>query len=231
MKKLIYTTLLTLPIISYAVAPEKHHTTAKKEATTNSTSAAASTATSPATQQLITLLRNLHTMQANFTETYYDTSGSASQKNTGQMALQHPGKFRWQTNSPSNQLLITDGQYVWIYNQDLKQASRTLLDPEQMTNPASLLSGSPDLLAQRFNVSSIPATSGNTVGFKLQPKKPNDLFQWIELHFNGNTLTQMRMSDNLGHLSQLDFSQVKMNGSLSSSLFTFTTPKGVDLIK
>lgn len=236
MKKLICSTLLTLPLITYAATtPEHHkhhHATATKAATSTTTLTAKPTIISPAAQQLINLLQKLHTMQANFIQTYYDSSGSASQKSRGQMALEHPGKFRWQTTSPMNQLLITDGKYVWMYNQDLKQASRTLLDPEQMTNPASLLSGSPELLAQRFNVFMIPNTnSSSNSSFKLQPKKPNDLFQWIELYFNGDTLVQMRMSDNLGHLSQLNFSDVKMNTALNAGLFGFITPKGVDLIK
>ena len=179
-------------------------------------------------QQLSQLLSSLHSMQANFTQTSYDSTGRVLQKNIGTMALMRPGKFRWSISSPSQQLIIADGNNVWVYDADLQQASKQNMNSTQNTNPASLLSGSTDSLQQRFDVT-LPDKKDSGQWFELKPKAKSDMFQWIQLHFQNGDLTQMTLSDNLGQQSTVEFTQVKNNVSLDSSLFQFKPPKGTDV--
>ncbi|MDB9687970.1 outer membrane lipoprotein chaperone LolA, partial [Acinetobacter baumannii] len=59
----------------------------------------------------------------------------------GSMKVERPGKFYWETVSPSKQTIVTSGKTVWIYDPDLQQAVRQSLDDQVADTPALLLSG------------------------------------------------------------------------------------------
>lgn len=177
--------------------------------------------------KLATALQGLATMQANFQQTSTDSYGKVLQKSVGSMALQRPGKFRWQTTSPNNQLILADGTYVWVYDTDLQQATRqTQNQTNRALNPAELLSGSITSLQQQFDIS-MP----NADKFILKPLDKKAMFKTIELDFQKGQLQRMRMIDNLGQTSLFNFSQIKVNQTLAPALFQFNPPKGTDIIK
>ncbi len=181
-------------------------------------------------EELASLLSSFHGMSAEFKQATSGGKGNPGQISTGRMALQRPGKFRWEVTQPNPQLLIADGHYLWIYDIDLEQATRQGLDSNNASSPASLLSGSVASLQNRFQVTRLSATA-NTTGFHLKPNSGNDMFQWIELYFTSGKLTKMLLRDNLGSLNTFTFSQVQINPALSASLFHFKPPKGVEVIK
>lgn len=179
--------------------------------------------------QLSSLLQKFTTMQANFTQSSYDNTGNLIQKSTGQMALQRPGKFRWDVQTPNKQLLVADGSYLWIYDIDLAQASKQQLKGAKTTNPATLISGSVDTIAQQFTVTTAKAKAGVSA-FNLVPNDKNSPFKSVELDFKNSALSGISIRDNLDQLTTINFSNVKTNLSLDSSLFQFKAPKGVDLV-
>lgn len=174
-------------------------------------------------------LTKLNTMQANFQQTSYDSTGKVLQQSSGTMAMARPGKFRWQSLTPNNQLIIADGRYIWVYDADLQQATRQTQQQNTPTfNPASLLSGSIASLQQQFSVKQ--TTQDNHQVFQLTPHNKNGFFQRIELFFQQEQLTKMQMTDNLGQSSVFTFSNVKLNSTLDQGLFQFKAPKGTDII-
>lgn len=179
-----------------------------------------------ASDDLTQLLSSFQSMSAQFQQVVFNSHGKALQRSSGQMALMRPGKFRWQVFKPNPQLLIANGRNLWIYDIDLSQATEQLLDKNNNNSPASLLSGSIADLENRFIVTRKTAQS-----FQLKPKSENDMFKWIELTFSHSKLTQMRLMDNLGSLTDFHFSQVNINPKLSPSLFQFKAPRGVEVIK
>jgi outer membrane lipoprotein carrier protein len=179
-----------------------------------------------ATMQLTTLLQNLHTMQANFAQVINDNNGNIVQQSSGRMALQRPGLFRWDTSQPNQQLIIADGKNIWIYDKDLAQITKQRQNTSANA-PGLLLSDSVDQLAKRFR---IEAMNNNPSAFKLIPVQ-RDLFQSVVLAFSPNgQLQQMILHDNLGQITQIDFTNVTVNNSLSANLFHFQPPPGVDVV-
>ena len=74
-----------------------------------------------ASADLAGLLNKVQSMKANFIQTVYDKRGKVTQKSSGRMALQRPGKFRWDVAKPMPQLIIANGTKLWIYDPDLEQ--------------------------------------------------------------------------------------------------------------
>lgn len=177
-----------------------------------------------ASKNLADLLTNVTGVQAQFKQTVSDNKGDVLQQTTGQMTLQRPGKFRWETQTPSKQLLVADGKKVWFYDIDLAQVS---VQKQQNTNhnsPAMLLSGSVTSIVRNFIITQ------QADSFTLKPITKSAFFSSVELDFQHDQLTGMQIADNLGQTTQIVFSHVKNNPDLSDDVFHFTPPKGVDVV-
>jgi outer membrane lipoprotein carrier protein len=183
-----------------------------------------------ASDQLIQLLDSIHSLQAHFVQTVQDTNNNQLQETIGQMSLQRPGKFRWQVQSPSKQLLIADGNKVWFYDMDLAQITVQKQQNTSKNSPAMLLSSSTESLAQDFSITQLPSPMTGKI-FQLMPKIKSDLFKSINLDFFKDQLSSMQMVDNFGQTTTINFDQVKTNLKLNQSLFHFAPPKGVDVIQ
>lgn len=172
------------------------------------------------------LLSNTKSMTANFSQT---TQGSA--RNTtfsGTASLQRPNKFRWETKSPAEQLIVANGSTMWVYDKDLAQATRQSTNNQVGDTPALLLSGNPQQIAKSFNVSQ-PNASKNY--YVLTPKSKNANFKDLSISFNGGRPVMMVLNDNLGQTTTISFSNVKLNSSIGADQFKFTPPAGVDVIE
>jgi outer membrane lipoprotein carrier protein len=168
--------------------------------------------------QLAQLLSNFNSMQANFVQS------TATQKTTGQMAMQRPGKFRWQVQKPSQQLIIADGSTLWIYDADLQQATKQKLNYQRSDNPAMLLSGSVENLQKNFIITKAAEW------FTLKPRSKHGMFQNIQLLFINGKLKIMYIIDNLGQHSVIKFSKVRINLKINPDLFKFKPGRGVDVV-
>lgn len=182
-------------------------------------------------EQLTSLLGNLKSMQATFNQTIYDGNGGVMQHSAGSMALERPGRFRWEIKTPNEQVIIADGEEIWNYDPGLQQAVEQPMGNSLGDTPAFLLTGSTDSIAKSFNIAQIPQHKAGQTAFKLTPKDQGALFQWVQLVFSNNQLTEMELQDNLGQQTMINFTDVKFNPSLNPTLFQFTPPKGVDVIR
>ncbi|MFU8797889.1 MAG: outer membrane lipoprotein chaperone LolA, partial [Gammaproteobacteria bacterium] len=170
----------------------------------------------------------LKTMRAQFSQQVKDSKGTIIQEVNGQMALQRPGRFRWDTQSTGQQI-VADGKKVWIYDSELQQVQIQKQDMDSVKSPAVLLSGSLQKLKNTFKITELTRKEAG-VWFELTPVYKDAPFQSVQLHFIKGRLENMRLSDAMGHTSYLTFSRVEMNRALSASLFKFRIPQGVDVV-
>ena len=184
---------------------------------------------SSALQALQDKLSSFQSMRANFQQALYTDKKEAVRKSSGKMAIQRPGKFRWDTQSPNQQVLVADGNLLWIYDVDLEQATQQNLDTTDSNSPALFLSGNVSDIPKRFNVSSENTEKG--IGFKLKAKSSDDMFQSITIFFEANKLSKMVVGTRIGQRSEFTFSAVELNPQFSQSTFHFKPPAGVDVLR
>ena len=193
-----------------------------------------------ATANLVKQLGGIHSLSANFEQTTKATSASkAPQKKglTGQhmnqtfkgvMKVARPGKFFWETTSPSKQTIVTSGKTVWIYDPDLQQAVRQSLDDQVANTPALLLSGNTNQIMQSYRVTQPDKTK---TYYTLLPKDRDGAFQSLTISFGANKAPSlMVLEDSLGQTTYVRFNNVKLNPSIAASTFNFAPPKGTDII-
>ena len=181
-----------------------------------------------AIDKLRQFLDGTKTLRAEFTQMVVAKNGKKSQQSTGVMSFSRPGKFRWQIEKPYSQLLVGDGQKVWIYDQDLRQVTVKKVDAALGSTPAALLVGS-NALEKNFTL----AEAGTREGLdwvEAIPKSPDSGFEKLQLGFEGNELKGMQLQDNFGQTTSLAFSRIEHNPSIAATQFRFTPPAGVDVI-
>jgi len=177
-----------------------------------------------AAQRLNKLLTNTKSMTANFTQT---TKGASSGTFKGSMSVQRPNNFRWETKSPSEQLIVANSSSMWVYDKDLEQATQQAVDSQVGNTPALLLSGDPSKIDKNFKITQPYATKNYYV---LYPKSSDASFKNLSVSFSGGKPVMMVLNDTLGQTTSIKFNGIKLNPSISSSQFKFTPPKGVDVI-
>ena len=182
-----------------------------------------------AVQRLTTLLNKAETISGRFSQLTLDGSGTQLQETSGEMALKRPGQFRWHTDAPMEQLLISNGQTIWLYDPDLEQVTIQKMDQRLTQTPALLLSGDVSKIAESFDITL--KEGGDVVDFILKPKAADSLFDTLRLSFRGGMLNDMQLIDNVGQRTNILFLGVKMNPPIAASQFTFEVPAGVDVIQ
>lgn len=192
----------------------------------------ASVAQAGAVDKLRHFLDTTKTLRAEFAQIVVAKNGKKPQQSTGMVMLSRPGKFRWQVEKPYEQLLVGDGQKVWMYDPDLRQVTVKKVDAALGSTPAALLVGDSsgkNTLEKNFTL----REAGEREGFEWVeaiPKSQDSGFEKLQLGFEGNQLKAMELSDNFGQTTSLVFKRLESNPSLASSLFRFTPPTGVDVI-
>lgn len=131
-----------------------------------------------AATNLNNLLKNVKSMTANFSQTTSGAGGKglskASRNFSGTMAVQRPNQFRWQIDGMASQLIVANGNTLWVYDKDLNQATKQSVSNQVGDTPALILSGDPSKIANSFNVTQ-PIASKNY--YVLYPKSGNANFK------------------------------------------------------
>jgi len=179
-------------------------------------------------ERLRTFTRDTQTARAQFTQTVTDKSGRETASARGEFLLSRPGKFRWSVDKPYRQLLVGDGQKVWIFDEDLNQVIVRRVGDALGATPAALLSGNQDV-ERAFEWKELPMRDGLD-WLSATPRAKESTFNEIRLGFDVRGLAALELLDAFGQKSTVRFLNIDRNPKLDADLFRFVPPKGADVI-
>ena len=143
--------------------------------------------------------------------------------------------MRWDYTVP-NQKLISDGHTLWYYQPEEKQV--LVSDISKMIKektPLAFLAGEGNLGRDftLLNLNESASQKEDHYMVELAPKEPLVSLTKLVLTVDKKTYTvlQTDVFDGLGNVTRTRFTDIKTNGGLSNSLFHFTIPPGVDVLK
>jgi outer membrane lipoprotein carrier protein len=179
-------------------------------------------------QQLDAFLTNLTTLQADFVQTLEQPDDDQAYTSSGVFYLKRPGRLRWEYKTPSEQLIVADGNRIWLYDIELEQVSHRSQQAALVGTPAQLLSDKAPI-AEHFEIRDMGESDGlNWV--ELLPKDKESQFSSVRLGLEEGMLRRMEMIDNFAQTTRFVFDNVKRNPDLDDALFKFEPPPMIDLI-
>ncbi len=179
--------------------------------------------------QLRVFLAETRTLDAAFVQERVGEQGAAPERATGRLRLARPGRFRWDYETPYEQLILADGERLWIYDPDLAQATVRPQAEALGNSPARLLSGGLDLDAH-FAIVETRAPDGGVDWVEVRPLGGEEEFSRVRFGFVGTRLVSMVMNDNLGFETVINFNKLEINTDIDSNIFAFRPPPGVDVL-
>ena len=190
--------------------------------------AANAVARADAVDTLRDFIRDVKTGRAQFTQVVTSPDGLKKKSSSGSFEFARPNRFRFAYAKPFEQLIVGDGQKVWIYDADLNQASSRKFSSALGATPAALLAGG--ALDKDFDLAALPARDGLEWA-QATPKQKDGAFKSVALGFKGRELAVLDIHDAFGQHSVLTFSQYATGMGFAEDAFRFTPPKGADVIE
>jgi outer membrane lipoprotein carrier protein len=181
-----------------------------------------------ALDRLDQFMNGTKTARGEFEQRIVARDGKVLQESQGTLAFSRPGKFRWSYAKPYPQLIVGDGAKVWIYDEDLNQVTVRKLDLALGSTPAALLAGNNEAL-KAFELKDA-GTKDGLEWVEAVPRDRDSNFERIRMGFGPGGLDAMQLTDSFGQTTTLRFTRLERNPQLEPSLFSFTPPKGADVI-
>ncbi len=172
-------------------------------------------------------LENTQTLEASFQQTLRTHDGEVLQHTDGKFYLDRPGKFRWNYRSPYEQIIVSDGVRVWIYDVELQQVTVQKQAAGLPASPMALLEDS-STLHQSFSVSPLDEHDG-VYRLKLESKTKESDFAEIIVGLDAKGLRFMQLHDQFEQVTDIIFSDIVTNTRLAKEIFEFIPPEGVDV--
>jgi outer membrane lipoprotein carrier protein len=186
------------------------------------------TAQATAIERFKTFVRTTQSARADFEQNVVDRAGKPVQKANGTFVFQRPGKFRWVYAKPADQVIVGDGERVWIHDRDLNQVTVRKLSKALGSTPAALLAGSGDIEAA-FELAEAGMRDG-LEWLEAKPKEREAGFERVRMGFSASGLQAMELVDHFGQTTRLRFTNLTRNPKLDADEFRFTPPKGADVL-
>jgi outer membrane lipoprotein carrier protein len=181
-----------------------------------------------AVDQLHDFLKNTRTLKAEFSQAVIARNGRKPQQSSGVVAIARPGKLRWEILKPYPQLVVGDGERIWIHDPELQQVTMRKAGQAIGGSPAALLSGNNDL-EKNFTLKEAGDSEG-MAWVEATPKVGDSGFESVRLGFAGNDLKAMELQDSFGQTTLIRFTKIERNPALPAATFKFTPPAGADVI-
>lgn len=173
-------------------------------------------------------LRGTQSARAAFEQQVFDRERRLVQAAKGTFAFLRPGRFRWTTSQPYEQVIVGDGERVWIHDPDLNQVTVRRMAQALGSTPAALLAGSADV-ERAFTF----ADGGRADGLEwleATPREKEAGFERIRLGLGAQGVEAMELFDHFGQTTVLRFTAIVRNPPLEPGAFRFVPPKGADVL-
>jgi outer membrane lipoprotein carrier protein len=173
-------------------------------------------------------LTDVQALEAGFRQRVVDSRQLVIEETTGTVAMQRPGRFRWNYQQPFERVIASDGDRIWLYEADLEQVTIRPLSAGIGDTPAALLTGKVSVL-DRFRVEKAWNEEDLEL-VRLVPRSADADFAGVTLGFDGRVLRRLVLDDRLGQQTRVDLTDVRVNPALAPGLFRFVPPPGADVI-
>lgn len=191
---------------------------------------------------LASFLKNTKSGRADFTQVVTPPAKagqtvSRSKTSSGEFAFIRPARFRFDYLKPFPQVIVADGQTLWLYDADLEQVTSRKQAQALGSTPAALIATAVDVasLQKEFSLEA-QADADGLQWVQATPKNRESTIESVRMGLRVAgaqvSLAKLEIFDAMGQRSVLSFERFEVNPvNLGAAQFNFVTPKGVSVIR
>jgi outer membrane lipoprotein carrier protein len=171
---------------------------------------------------------------ADFSQTTAMKLSRRSREGKGTLVIRKPGLMRWDYQEPDRQVLICDGEQMLMYfagaEQMIVMSAQEYL---QSDVTYAFFAGTGNVLRD-FEVEGADEEfcCGAPPDLKLVPKKQHTqvdhIYIWLDKKF---MISMMRIIDHYGSITDLTFTNTKLDQPVAAERFKFIPPPGTEIIR
>lgn len=171
----------------------------------------------------------LHSLKAQFTETYEGLGRRRSE--SGTLSLLKPSRMRWDYSNPSGKIFLLDGKYAWFYAKGDQQVQRIAAkELDDLRSPLRFLLGHTQLEKEIDHLAQAPGPNGDFLLYGI-PHGQEQRIQRLTLTVTADgVITAIEIQETDGAVTHFSFSGEQPNAPVSASEFHFTPPQGVPVV-
>ncbi len=169
-------------------------------------------------------------LQANFDEKI-SSPGGMTRTRKGTVYFKKVGRMRWEFAAPSEGTVVSDGKTVYDYERDLNQVVEMPVNKALKSSATTFLLGLGNI-KRDFKVSlpAQPPADGLT-HIVLVPRGGGGDTMELGLDPKSYEIVKFKLTNQIGGVTEVEFSAIRTNVALDDSLFKFTVPAGADIVQ
>ena len=187
-------------------------------------------------QQIQSQYKSISSFTGNFVQiSIKRNSKILPKKAEGRVSYKRPGKMRWVYSLPEEQLLVTNGKILWLFDPLLEnvtvQKLKKIADGTSLSFLLGLGDLNKDFRHREVSQSLLRIQDGLIV--ELEPKKVNLNLAFIQLQVHPKTydLKKILMMDQSGNYRTIGLNSLKYNIELEDTLFEFQITEDMEVIE
>jgi len=156
-------------------------------------------------------------------------------KAEGLVSYKRPGKMRWLYEAPEEQLLVINGQTMWLYDPLLENVTVQKLEKITEGTALSFLLGlgnlQDDFIHRGISKNLLIGQEGLII--ELEPKKSTANLAFIQLNVHPETynLQTIALMDQQDNYRTIQLMNIKYNLEIEDSFFVFTVTNDMEVIE
>lgn len=181
-----------------------------------------------AREQLQLFADGLEDLQARFRQIVRSSDGQLVDSGEGEVWLKTPNRLRWAYDGEFPELIVADGNTVWLYDETLEQVTVKSQPGLASGSPLMLLTD-PDSLEEKFDFNELGHVDDLSF-LELNANGTDVEFDRVMIGFKDGLPVTMALEDAFGMRTDIEFLDLKRNPGVDEALFEFEPPPGVDVI-
>jgi outer membrane lipoprotein carrier protein len=169
--------------------------------------------------------------RAHFTQKFTRKAFARALISEGDVLIKKPGKMRWNYKKPEEQMYLSNGQTLWVYQPEDAQVIKQDLKTSQLPAALAFLTGKGKLTTE-FDVKlapQIPYGAPGLIKLSLTPKRPQSAYQAIYFLVDPKDylVRESVLVDVQGSVNHFVFTDVAVNTKIADAVFKWTRPANV----
>ncbi len=183
----------------------------------------------------VAAFQKVATLRADFTQTVVDPMIGTNESSRGEYLAQRPNKFAMRWRHPAGDLILADGQTLWIYLPSTTPNQVIRSNFTRTGQSVDVIGEFLDRPREHFTIAYVKADSVNRRPadvLAFTPKAANTPYSrvlvWIDRR--DNLPRQVEITEASGGTRRVTLDRLQVNGAVPASTFVFTPPAGARVV-